>query len=197
MRSWASTRSANDEEVRRGYKRQREIYATGGLSTASLLDADQLAGAQRKLDEAYDTLLDPGWRRRAYDLSTFPSIEPEALSARTTTARPRRPSSSCSSASLQREIGPDSEFSGSLLRQGARVRSASNSPTSARRRKSRGPTCNLSKKTATGICRRSSTHAAFLVELAPNNSASTRCKCRRLTCARLREELSAGGRELA
>src|ERR1700684_3151787 len=52
------TRAASDEEIRRAYKRQREIYATGGLATVSLLDADQLSSAQRKLDEAYDTLLD-------------------------------------------------------------------------------------------------------------------------------------------
>jgi flagellar biosynthesis protein FlhG len=108
------TRSANDEEIRRAYKRQREIYATGGLATVSLLDGAALAGAQRKLDEAYDTLLDPV-RRRAYDLSTFPSSEPEVLSARTT-----RPALAAEQLmlqhELQREIGPDSEFSGSLLR---------------------------------------------------------------------------------
>ena len=34
------TRSASDEEIRRAYKRQREIYATGGLATSSLLDDD-------------------------------------------------------------------------------------------------------------------------------------------------------------
>jgi flagellar biosynthesis protein FlhG len=108
------TRSANDEEVRRAYKRQREIYATGGLATVSLLDAEQLGAAQRKLDEAYDTLLEPV-RRRAYDLSTFPESEPEVLSARTT-----RPALDAEQLmlqhELQREIGPDSEFSGELLR---------------------------------------------------------------------------------
>ncbi len=108
------TRSANDEEVRRAYKRQREIYATGGLATVSLLDGDELAAAQRKLDEAYDTLLDPV-RRRAYDLSTFPAAEPEVLSARTTS-----PAVAAEQLMLQRElqrdIGPDTEFSGSLLR---------------------------------------------------------------------------------
>src|SRR5579859_4141304 len=109
-----ATRAASDEEIRRAYKRQREIYATGGLATVSLLDADQLAAAQRKLDEAYDTLLDPV-RRRAYDLSTFPEPAPEVLSARTT-----RPALAAEQLmlqdELQREIGPDTEFSGSLLR---------------------------------------------------------------------------------
>jgi flagellar biosynthesis protein FlhG len=108
------TRSANDEEVRRAYKRQREIYASGGLATVSLLDGDELAGAQRKLDEAYDTLLDPV-RRRAYDLSTFPTSEPEVLSARTTS-----PAAAAEQLMLQRElqrdIGPDTEFTGPLLR---------------------------------------------------------------------------------
>jgi flagellar biosynthesis protein FlhG len=109
------TRSASDEEIRRAYKRQREIYATGGLATVSMLDGDRLLSAQRRLDEAYDTLLDPV-RRRAYDLSTFPTQEPEGvLSARTT-----RPAVAAEQLmlqqELQREIGPDTEFTGALLR---------------------------------------------------------------------------------
>ena len=108
------TRSANDEEVRRAYKRQREIYATGGLATVSLLDADELKAAQNKLGEAYDTLLDPV-RRRAYDLSTFPTAEPEVLSARTTSPAVAAEQMMLQR-ELQREIGPDTEFSGSLLR---------------------------------------------------------------------------------
>ena len=108
------TRSASDEEVRRAYKRQREIYASGGLATVSLLDPEQLAATQRKLEEAYDTLLDPV-RRRAYDLSTFPEPEPIVLSARAT-----RPALAAEQLmlreELQREIGPDTEFTGALLR---------------------------------------------------------------------------------
>ncbi len=108
------TRTASDEEIRRAYKRQREIYATGGLATVSLLDPTQLTAAQRKLDEAYETLLDV-MRRRAYDLSTFPDQEPEVLSARTT-----RPALAAEQLMLQeeltREIGPETEFTGALLR---------------------------------------------------------------------------------
>src|SRR5438128_1298836 len=63
-------RSSNDEEIRRAFKRQREVYATGGLATASLLDDQELGAAQARVDEAHDTLLDPV-RRRAYDLSMF------------------------------------------------------------------------------------------------------------------------------
>jgi flagellar biosynthesis protein FlhG len=108
------TRSASDEEIRRAYKRQREIYGTGGLATVSLLDPERLAIAQRKLDEAHDTLLD-AVRRRAYDLSTFPEPEPAVLSARTT-----RPALAAEQLMLQeeleREIGPDTEFTGTILR---------------------------------------------------------------------------------
>jgi flagellar biosynthesis protein FlhG len=108
------TRSATDDEVRRAYKRQREIYATGGLATVSLLDREQLATAQRKLDEAYDTLLDPV-RRRAYDLSTFPAAEPEVPSTRATSPAVVAEQLMLQR-ELQREIGPDTEFSGALLR---------------------------------------------------------------------------------
>jgi flagellar biosynthesis protein FlhG len=109
-----ATRSASDEEIRRAYKRQREIYATGGLATASLLDAGELSAAQRKLDEAYDTLLD-AIRRRAYDLSTFPETEPLVQSARAT--RPALVAEQLMlQEQLQREIGPHTEFTGALLR---------------------------------------------------------------------------------
>jgi flagellar biosynthesis protein FlhG len=108
------TRSASDEEIRRAYKRQREIYATGGLATVSLLDSDQLTAAQRKLDEAYDTLLD-GVRRRAYDLSTFAEPEPLVLAART--SRPALAAEQLMlQEELQRDVGPDTEFTGPLLR---------------------------------------------------------------------------------
>jgi flagellar biosynthesis protein FlhG len=108
------TRSANDEEVRRAYKRQREIYGLESVATASLLTEPQLKAAHARLDEAYDTLLD-AVRRRAYDLSTFAEHEPEALVARVT-----KPALAAEQlmlqGELQREIGPDTEFSGTLLR---------------------------------------------------------------------------------
>ncbi len=107
-------RSSNDEEIRRAYKRQKEVYATGGLVTTSLLDDAELAAAQARIDEAHDTLLDPV-RRRAYDLSTFPEPETPAQSA--SIARPALAAEQLLLQSeLAREIGPDTEFSGSLLR---------------------------------------------------------------------------------
>jgi flagellar biosynthesis protein FlhG len=107
-------RSSNDEEIRRAFKRQREVYATGGLATTSLLDETELGSAQSRVDEAHDTLLDPV-RRRAYELSMFP--EPDAPAQSSTIARPALAAEQLMlQGELAREIGPDTEFTGSLLR---------------------------------------------------------------------------------
>ncbi len=107
-------RSSNDEEIRRAYKRQREVYATGGLATTSLVDDVELATAQSRIEEAHDTLLDPV-RRRAYDLSTFPDTHEPLQSSNVP-----RPALAAEQLMLQgelaREIGPDTEFTGPLLR---------------------------------------------------------------------------------
>jgi flagellar biosynthesis protein FlhG len=107
-------RSSNDEEIRRAYKRQKDVYAQGGLATSSLLEDAELASAQARLDEAYDTLLDPV-RRRAYDLSTFPEQTADPTSA--SIARPALAAEQLMLQSeLAREIGPDTDFTGALLR---------------------------------------------------------------------------------
>ena len=107
-------RSSNDEEIRRAFKRQREVYSTGGLATTSLLDDKDLDTAQLRIEEAYDTLLDPV-RRRAYDLSTFP--EADAPPMPNNIVRPALAAEQLMlQAELTREIGPDTEFSGQLLR---------------------------------------------------------------------------------
>jgi flagellar biosynthesis protein FlhG len=110
------TRTSNDEEVRRAYKRQREVYATGGLATSSLLTEKQLMAEQARLDEAYDTLLDPV-RRRAYDLSTFPAeSEPDSNEKRSQRPPALAAEQLMLASELAREIGPDTEFTGALLR---------------------------------------------------------------------------------
>jgi flagellar biosynthesis protein FlhG len=107
-------RSANDEEVRRAYKRVKEMYASESIAAFSLLSDAEVAASRVNLDEAYDTLLD-SVRRRAYDLSTFHDPEPEVRAA-----LPPRPADVAERSMLQnelvREIGPDTEFTGSLLR---------------------------------------------------------------------------------
>ncbi len=107
-------RGATDEDIRRAYKRQKDVYQPNSLALTSILNDAQLARAVAAIDEACDTLLDP-LRRRAYDLSHFP--EPEspkdghslqedsALAAERLLLRDE----------LSREISAETEFTGALL----------------------------------------------------------------------------------
>jgi flagellar biosynthesis protein FlhG len=108
------TRSSNDEEIRRAYKRVKEMYAPGSLATTSLRREAELVTDRVRLDEAYDTLLDP-LRRRAYDLSTFSDAEAAAVPEVAA-----KPAIVAEQMMLQHElaveIGPDTEFTGALLR---------------------------------------------------------------------------------
>jgi flagellar biosynthesis protein FlhG len=186
------TRSASDEDIRRAYKRQREIYATGGLATVSLLDARQLAGAQRKLDEAYDTLLDP-IRRRAYDLSTFPEAEPLVLSARTT-----RPALAAEQLmlqdELQREIGPETDFTGPLLRKVRESQGMELADISAKTKIARGHLHAIEEERYGDLPALVYTRG-FLAELAKQLRLDP-SQVQKTYLRRLREELAARGKEL-
>jgi flagellar biosynthesis protein FlhG len=109
------SRAATDEDIRRAFKKQREIYGPGGLATSSLLTETQLKAELARVDEAHDTLLDPV-RRRAHDLSMFPDAADEPKPS----VRPARPALAAEQLMLQaelaREIGPDTEFTGALMR---------------------------------------------------------------------------------
>src|SRR6185437_11492835 len=108
------SRTATDDEIRRAYKRQREIFREGSLAVVSVVAPPVLQKEQARIEEAYDTLLDPV-RRRAYDLSTFPD------DARVSVAPARHNSASIAEllmlqAELAREINAETQFSGALLR---------------------------------------------------------------------------------
>lgn len=110
----AVTRTASDEEIRRAFKRQKEIYAADSVVATPLLSGEAWERVIGKLSEAYDTLLDP-IRRHAYDLSTFgeqPDKEPEVEAPKPAELAERRMLQD----ELAREIGPDTDFSGLLLR---------------------------------------------------------------------------------
>lgn len=108
------SRSTTDDEIRRAYKRQREIFRDGGLPVVSVVSQTALRQEQARIEEAYDTLLDPV-RRRAYDLSTFPD------DPRVSVAPQRSTSASAAElamlqAELAREIDGETQFTGTLLR---------------------------------------------------------------------------------
>lgn len=100
-------RGATDEEVRRAYKRVREIYRPDSLCCYGLFEPPELERLQARLEEAFDVLLDPA-RRRPYELSVFPSeVEPgEGTPDRQSLPAPRPPPP---------ELTPHTDFTGSLL----------------------------------------------------------------------------------
>jgi flagellar biosynthesis protein FlhG len=107
--------AAGDEELRKAYKRQRDIFQPGSLPLSSLLAEAELSVERARVEEAHDTLLDPV-KRRAYDLSTFPEQRRE----------PKQPSPELDAAllleremlreELSQEISSETRFTGGLLR---------------------------------------------------------------------------------
>ncbi|MFT3921944.1 MAG: helix-turn-helix domain-containing protein [Myxococcales bacterium] len=101
-------RGATDEEIRRAYRRVRDVYGEDALCCYGLFSADELKAIRARLEEAFDVLLDRA-RRRPYELSMFP-VEPEpvpeeALPDARDRDLPPAPA-----------ITPDTEFDGTLLR---------------------------------------------------------------------------------
>lgn len=102
-------RGATDEEVRRAYKRCRELYAHDSLVCYGLLEPHEIETLRARLDEAFDVLLDPA-RRRPYELSIFPpGTEPKPA--------PVEPDFDPEGVSALPDITPDTVFTGALLRQ--------------------------------------------------------------------------------
>ncbi len=102
-------RGATDEEIRRAYKRCRELYAHDSLACYGLLEPHEIETLRVRLDEAFDVLLDPA-RRRPYELSMFPPgmhPEPEVAPAVVEDDSPR----------ALPEITADTVFTGSILKQ--------------------------------------------------------------------------------
>lgn len=101
-------RGATDEEVRRAYRRGREVYAEDALCCFGLFSAEELAVTRARLDEAFDVLLDRA-RRRPYELSVFPEEPEQTVEEGPLPARagdlPEAP-----------EVTPDTEFDGALIR---------------------------------------------------------------------------------
>jgi flagellar biosynthesis protein FlhG len=108
-------RAAGDEEFRRAYKRQREIFREGSLPLTSVVAQAALRQQQARIEEAHDTLLD-SVRRRAYDLSTFPDEPPAALPPTRSGSAAEAAELSMLQAELAREINAETQFTGALLR---------------------------------------------------------------------------------
>ena len=107
-------RVSTDEEIRRASKRQRAIFQPDGLALTSLLTDEQLAREVAAIEEAHDTLLDP-LRRKAYDLSTFPTEERSDRSPVEDDGSAAMAERQLLRDELAREINPNTDFNGPLL----------------------------------------------------------------------------------
>lgn len=130
--------SAVDEEVRRAYRRVREVYGPDSMVTSGLYNRDRLGVLHERIDESYEILVDEE-RRRAYDQSIFPdgqvprrrqggSLSVPVVAAGDRVSDKTGPLAVVTSgdgvAELPKQplppepqIGPTTEFTGALLRQ--------------------------------------------------------------------------------
>ena len=102
-------RGASDEDIRRAYKRCREVYDHDSLCCYGLFEPHEIEKLRARLDEAFDVLVDPA-RRRPYELSVFPD-QPEPRPAERPEAVEEEP------ARPPPELTPDTQFTGAILRQ--------------------------------------------------------------------------------
>jgi flagellar biosynthesis protein FlhG len=109
------SRTAADDEIRRAYKRQREIFRDGSFPVVSVVSEDALRDEQARIEEAYDTLLDPN-KRRAYDLSTFPDEEEAAAPTERRIDSAKAAELAMLQAELKNEVHAETDFTGPLLR---------------------------------------------------------------------------------
>lgn len=109
------SRTAADDEIRRAYKRQREIFRDNSFPVVSIVSDKDLRDEQARIEEAYDTLLDPN-RRRTYDLSTFPDDVRGAEAPLRRLDEAQAAELAMLQAELAREITAETQFTGSLLR---------------------------------------------------------------------------------
>ncbi len=108
----ALDRGASDEEIRRAYRKTREIYTLESVALSGLLTDEDLSSMVARVEEARDVLLDPA-RRRPYDLS----ITPEDAPLPEASAAPIPPDEALVMPDpALPELTAETEFSGALLR---------------------------------------------------------------------------------
>ncbi len=124
---------ASDEEIRRAHRRARDMYANDSMVVCGLFSPERLTVVQQRIEEAHDALLDPE-KRRQLDLKLFPDgipARPPAPTPAQGTSAQKPPTSGArkEDTPLKVEIPappitPETEFTGSLLRQLRQARGA-------------------------------------------------------------------------
>lgn len=109
----ALDRGASDEEIRKAYRKTREIYTQESVALSGLLTDEDLSSMVARVEEARDVLLDPA-RRRPYDLSITPEDGP-AAEAPAAPPEPEPEPVDEHGAALP-DLTAETEYSGALLR---------------------------------------------------------------------------------
>ena len=108
-------RGASDEELRRAYKRQRDLFTGGSIPLYSLLTESELSRERSRVEEAQETLLDP-IRRRSYDLSFFSDDSRAGAEESPLLDEARLLEQAALRAELAEELHSETEYTGELLR---------------------------------------------------------------------------------
>jgi flagellar biosynthesis protein FlhG len=112
---------ASDEEIRRAYKRMREMYAAESMVVCGLYTPQRLDVVHARIDEAYDTILDPD-KRKLYDVKLFPEGIPTratptvGIAAVEAAAAPKADSTPMKVQVPEPIIDANTEITGELLR---------------------------------------------------------------------------------
>jgi flagellar biosynthesis protein FlhG len=112
---------ASDEEIRRAYKRTREMYAADSMVVCGLYTPQRLDVVHARIDEAYDTLLDPD-KRKLYDVKLFPEGIPTratpttGLAAVEATTPPKADATPAKALVPEPIIDANTEITGELIR---------------------------------------------------------------------------------
>lgn len=132
---------ASEDEIRRSYRRLCDLYQEDALAAYSLTSPPPPRTMLERLQLARDTLLDPK-SRRAYDLDLAP-VEPPPISLQPMPHSPPQPPpqpmpqpppsspppptqpAQPEPTPLELDLGPDTEFTGALLRQVREARGVS------------------------------------------------------------------------
>jgi flagellar biosynthesis protein FlhG len=107
---------ASDEDIRRAHRKMRDIYAPDSMVVCGLFTPERLAVVHQRIDEAYDTLLDPE-KRRIHDLKLFPDgipARPTPLAGVPLT--PKEDQTPLRVDLPEPPVGPDTEITGELLK---------------------------------------------------------------------------------
>ena len=110
---------SSEEELRRAYRRVREIYAPDAMAMCGLYSPEALALLGERIQSAYDTLLDAEKRHR-YDVETWPEGVPRRGMADVGSGGVRVPRPDDTPVKMtppEPAVDENTEFSGELLRQ--------------------------------------------------------------------------------